>query len=250
MWEPDADYLNQIEQLIARPLRRCLRLPQSSTHALSTLVECGVLSVAAAYALAAVRFGALLHKSSPDDPCRQFFERKTNYVAVAIRRCETQMNLKTNDAKSMLTDRTAADNCQMQEWRFGETGSKYLKGCKLVAGPSLYLLRDTRRVTAIRARLRLDRPSLNASLAQRRVVTSKTCPECKASEETIEHCLLECPRYANARQTCRSELAAIQMTFDLPTILADVEKLKSPLPNKVLTITAKFLTQIDQLRRL
>src|SRR6185436_4104419 len=47
----------QVDALLARPIRRCLGLPQKSTHSSSVLVEAGILSSSALFHACALRFG-------------------------------------------------------------------------------------------------------------------------------------------------------------------------------------------------
>src|SRR4051794_18984753 len=101
---------------------------------------------------------------------------------------------------------------------------------------SLYLLPDSRQMTAVRARLRQNKSSLHASLTQRRVLFDASCPECKAPQETTEHCLLECPRYSAARNECLGKLSQLQVFPGLDSLLGNVELLPPRQQNQVLTI--------------
>src|SRR4051812_43060381 len=113
-----------------------------------------------------------------------------------------------------------------------------------------FCCRFLRKTASTRARLRLDRASLNASLAQRRVVPDKLCPECKNPEETVEHCLCVCPRYNAERKQCTVKLAAVSAAPTLDVLLGNVEHLKLYQQNAVLKTTAEFLQQIHQIRKL
>jgi hypothetical protein len=251
MWSPHEKYANQLDQLIARPLRRCLSLPQASTHALSTIVECGTLSINSQHALSALRFGSVLHKAKPNDPCLPFFHTKSNFIAAKMRRFEKAVEVKCANAAAMASVRSAIDDWQLDAWRFSDSGSSLLKGCKLQSGTSLYLLRESRRLTAVRARLRLERSSLNSSLFQRRITADPSCPECKANDETVQHCLLECPRYEMHRQNCRNGLSVLNLPLDLPTLLGDNEQIQpAARRTQALSTTGKFLAKIDEIRKL
>ena len=46
------------------------------------------------------------------------------------------------------------------------------------------------------------------------------CPWCRTVPETVEHLLMQCPRFHSHRTTLRSQLLALGVnTFDLPTTL-------------------------------
>src|SRR6478672_11510667 len=107
---------------------------------------------------------------------------------------------------------------QLAEWHHNDHGVWQLKGLKLSVGPSQYLLQDGRRLAAVRARLRLNRCSLNASLAQRRLVADPNCVVC-AVPETVEHCLLECPQYAALRHNCAAALNFLGLPLNFATVL-------------------------------
>ena len=61
-----------------------------------------------------------------------------------------------------------------------------------------YILVETRPFARLRARIHLNRPSFNVPLFIRHLAPSRTCPYC-ASDEDVEHVLLECHAYALAR---------------------------------------------------
>ena len=141
---------------------------------------------------------------------------------------------------------------QLDSWAADQKGSNSLKGLKLKAGPSKYLLTDPRHISPLRARLRLDRSSLNASLALRRVVASPLCQTCNVPE-TTEHCLLHCPTFAAARQACKDRLANLYANFDMPTLLGCILGSPGNVPffeSSVLQVTGDYLVAIHLLRKL
>lgn len=57
-----------------------------------------------------------------------------------------------------------------------------------------YILTEPRPIARLRARIRLNRPSFNASLFKRRLASTPKYPHCQSAED-IEHVLLECHAY-------------------------------------------------------
>src|SRR3954453_5904930 len=126
----------------------------------------------------------------------------------------------------------------------------------LAHGVSEYLLVDDRRTAAIRARLRHDRSSLNASLAIRRVIADPNCASCGVPE-TNEHCLLDCPAFAVPRLQCSLGLSMLSVDLDLSSVLGDVDRPKSSQDRRptavrceILKLTGAFLRDIDSVRQL
>src|SRR5690242_18864118 len=75
------------------------------------------------------------------------------------------------------------------------------------AEPPNYILSDTRPTAILRARLRLNRHHFN-ELQYRAGHQSDTpfCPSCPDVPESIDHFLLDCPRFLAHRQQLRDTL--------------------------------------------
>ncbi|KAG0707258.1 hypothetical protein GWK47_024177 [Chionoecetes opilio] len=64
-------------------------------------------------------------------------------------------------------------------------------------------------------------PALNAHKAAEDTSPDPNCPWCRNVSETIEHFLLQCPRFHSHRVVLRSQLLTLNLaTCDLPTLLA------------------------------
>jgi len=132
-----------------------------------------------------------------------------------------------------------------------------MKGIKLSPGASEYLFVDDRRTSALRARLRHDRSSLKASLADRRVEPSPNCPTCGVPEDN-DHCVLICPNFAIPRLRCTTRLSRIGQPLKSSAVaLGDTEwpakhvfRLPDNVQRELLIITGEYLRDIDNLRRL
>jgi hypothetical protein len=256
IWTIEPEYCNELNRLIARPMMRLLRLPYKSSHALSVIVDTGLLSCDALVHLAALRFAYNIYSQPGPDICKLLLSEKENVVSATVRSSLMSFNFNSLDSKRMAHARDAVDQWQWDNWGGAAGGPLQLKGVKLWHGVSEYLLVDDRRTAVIRARLRHDRSSLNASLASRRVVPSPNCSAC-GIPETSEHCLLQCPRFALPRLLCTLGLSVLAADFNLATVLGDVDRPKdSPdrLPaavrRNILKTTGSFLLEIDNIRRL
>src|SRR5579883_3622441 len=120
IWEIDSKRRNEILQLIARPLRRCLGLPQKSTSALAVLVECGLLGPHALHMLAAVNFGHNLLMQDGPDPCKKLFVELMNPANVTMRHARTLLQLDWGNRESMRKASIQAQRWQLGEWQSAE----------------------------------------------------------------------------------------------------------------------------------
>ena len=62
-----------------------------------------------------------------------------------------------------------------------------------------HLHADPPAVIALRSRLRLNSSLLNSSLKKKKMKASSQCDHCPCADETLEHVILDCPRYDSAR---------------------------------------------------
>ncbi|KAG0727408.1 Craniofacial development protein 2 [Chionoecetes opilio] len=98
--------------------------------------------------------------------------------------------------------------------------------------------------------LRLGHTTLTAHLHRLRLSPDPHCPWCMNVPETIEHFLLQCPRFHSHRVVLQSQLLALNVTtFDLPTLLAAAGVHPSR-QHAVIRLTCAFLRKTGQLPRL
>jgi hypothetical protein len=249
VWRPSADQQSNLDKLIARPARQCLSLPSKSTAIQSVLTECGLLSTNSLYELSSLRLGARILLLDAQDPCKQLYFADRNPIATEIRRIQRHHNIQCDNSAQMLSVRDRIEQAQFDSWKFESKLTTDLQGVKQSPGTSLYMLRDTRPVCNLRARLRFNRCGLNASLAQRRVVPSPLCLMCGV-DETVEHCLLECDSYDIVRNTCKNRLEAETLPMNLAVILGDEHAINSLSVAAALSITGDFLIAIHAIRKL
>ncbi|KAG0724160.1 Heparan-sulfate 6-O-sulfotransferase 2 [Chionoecetes opilio] len=112
-------------------------------------------------------------------------------------------------------------------------------------------IRQTSRVLDVAlTRLRIGHTTLTAHLHRLQLTPDPYCPWCRNVPESIEHFLLQCPRFHSHRQLLRGQLIALNVTtFDLPTLLAAAAVHPSQRPT-VIRLTCAFLRKTNQLSRL
>jgi hypothetical protein len=212
-------------------------------------VEAGILDCDSLLSLSALRFGFRLVCSDVTDPCKRLVFEQKNATAVVMRHAAGDYGVQMDDQKQIEQAHAVVEGERLERWARSPHGVWQLKGLKLTPGPSEYLLEDGRRLAAVRARLRLNRCSLNASLAQRRLVLDPNCTVC-AVPETVEHCLLECPRYEAPRRECAAALDFLRLPLNFATVLGSVYDRGPEQRRSALAATGKFLQAIDNIRKL
>jgi hypothetical protein len=117
--------------------------------------------------------------------------------------------------------------------------------------PYLYL--DTPRIARIRARLRFKQATFNQMEYMKMIgksIESKSvdnkpspyCATCKSEFETLEHVLLMCPRYNDARNVCRAALKPTKTSLSINLILA--HGLSGKHMKKILEATGLFILSV------
>lgn len=249
VWSVPPEFVARTDSILARPFRRLLSLPQKSTHSASVLIECGALTCESLLRLSALRFGFRLVASDIEDPCKRLLWVKTDAIAARINESSRWAGLPYDDAEQVRDARHRVELKQLLEWQASNVGVWQLKDLKLTTGPASYLRHDGRRLAAVRARLRLNRCSLNASLAERKVIPDAGCGVC-AVPETVEHCLLVCPQFAALRQQCAAALDYLGLPLNIAIVLGADGVSPASKQRSALVATGHFLLAIDNARRL
>ena len=119
--------------------------------------------------------------------------------------------------------------------------------------PSYLKVLNTTDATTM-ARLRFNRARLNQSLHHRSRSDTDMCPTCGNANESVEHILMHCPRYAKARYDCQVALSYhTPYVLSLQSILGSHQKLVSTtsmLTSHILNILATFIRNIRTIRRM
>src|SRR6185436_14750454 len=209
----------------------------------------GILSSSTLFAACALRFGFRVVCSDVHEPCKPLLFERKNAISACIRRSSAAVNVAIDNKEAMAVVHDQLQRHQWQEWQSNDIGCWQLKGLKLSSGPSLYLLHDGRRLATLRARLRFNRCSLRASLAERRLSADPNCEVC-AVPETVEHCLLVCPRYTIARQECAAALDLHRLPLTLASALGSLDDAGPGVRRAALATTGRYLLAIDNIRHL
>ena len=118
------------------------------------------------------------------------------------------------------------------------------------SSPQPWVRQRSRVLDVALTRLRLGHIRLNAHLHRLRLSPDPNCPWCRSVPDTIDHLLLQCPRFHSQRVLLRSQLIALRIpTFDLPTLLA-AAGVHPTQQHTVLRLTCAFLKKTGQLSRL
>ncbi|KAG0722668.1 Mitochondrial intermediate peptidase [Chionoecetes opilio] len=118
------------------------------------------------------------------------------------------------------------------------------------SSPQPWIRKKSRVLDVTLTRLRLGHTTLTAHLHHLRLSPDPHCPWCMNFPETIEHFLLQCPRFHSHRVVLHSQLLALNVTtFDLPTLLAAAGVPPSR-QHAVIRLTCAFLRKTGQLPHL
>lgn len=237
---PDPATCAELNQLLALPLRRVLRLPKR-TPALYVLAEFCLLDVERLFDKATLWFARRASTLPGDHPTALLWADSRCPVRCEVRRLEAVHGSGLSAAGALASLR----DTQLGDW-WGEEDEKHplpIKLLKFTARPSSYLRVDSRTVASRRARLRFDRSGLNASRFKRKLVDSRACPDCKAPCDDSEHALLHCPVYSAPRQSALAALSQYGLSPDLYSIaMGSVDHLPSQhLQADALTATAPLI---------
>lgn len=253
-WQPPSrDQARRLECVLLRPLLRCLGLPRSA-HGLSVLAECGLLSLKSTHQLSQVRFLRRIQGLGARHPSAQLFKSlEAAPVTAAYRPClrhsselaSAAWNVSPATTRSALTARALRDS--LDDLKASRHG-RFFKTLKTSPGLSGYLTHGCRPSIALRARLRLNRSELNDSRVSRGWGDSRHCDYCPGTDETVAHCLLECPQYAFARTTCTSAFAALGLSMTVANILSCGRDIPRATRRDIMACSRSFLQAIFKIR--
>jgi hypothetical protein len=262
VWRPPSDAVwNKLEALMLLPMRSCLKLP-TSVHRLSLLSELGLVGLKRYHQSTAVAFAHRAFGLDYNHPTQELFfrrqiERKKHpkrelkslpSFATTLAKAELALTIRHQSA-SRAHIRSAVADAQAGELKESKLGARY-KFLRESAGVAEYVLRDPRSVAALRARIRLNRASINAVLYRYRSVPSPACDRCKSPIEDVEHVLLHCPTFALARSVCSDSLYRLNLSLSVPRLIGDNSDLPAATNQALLAASGRFLLAISNIRRL
>lgn len=138
-----------------------------------------------------------------------------------------------------------------RDWRSSGKGS--LQAFRQDDSPGIapYLLHDERSTLCLRARLRFSRSHLRSHQYRFGLVDSPVCQECKLGvDETVEHVVLECPKYDGPRRRLSEALSALDLRLSVQIVLGGFEERLKTITTKIYTDTGTFLLSVSELRPL
>jgi len=253
------DYTRSLTQLIARPLRRSLGLPRSSS-AQRVLWEFGLYDLHTLHLKSIIDFAMrsqrCLDKGIP--LASQLAADCRDYVPITSPKYCTPFPQLVLDALAALRLpklpddklelKTALDAHALRVWT--TTAKASAVAMKPSLKPPMYLFIDSKPAVCIRARVRLGVALSFARLFLFRKRDSASCAFC-GLEGTIEHLLMVCPRFHTSRSACRRALERLRPPFTL-----SMEVLCGKVPvdvvdrafKKTLPITARFLLAVSKVQ--
>jgi len=248
IFRPDAKLCEQLDQLMASPLRQALRLPKGAP-AVPVLTEFGLLTTDHLYGKSALWFARRAMTLDDSHPtARQWAAEAKGAERSEVRQYEAVVGDKAIAVTNELADHRMQQR-QISDW-WDEEDKKHVlpvKLLKLNTGPSRYLILDNREAASRRARLRFDRSGLQASLKQRRLTANENCPDCKGEPDTADHVLLRCPTFDQARRACGNALARVNCHLNSGIAMGGVEDLSPQQQLTVLHATAGLLMAIGRI---
>lgn len=259
IWRPTQAQYTKLQRCIVRPLRVCLKLPQT-TSIQALLFECGIPSLEVFSNHLALRLASRLAKRfGPTHPSLQIFNvyYKRRRVAKGDGRYAPFGRLvkkiegvwQVDHAKDWITAKELLVKCH--KWFLDYQGGDYLKAVKKTTNLSPFYKVDNRDLAAHRARLRLDRAKLNFSFHQRKWVDSPDCEHCAknlniSAHETPDHVISVCPAYSNARAKLQRILSLNRYVFSTKLVLGEYPK---RMPKFVRCEIDRFLLEVHNQRQ-
>ena len=120
-----------------------------------------------------------------------------------------------------------------------------------------YLHTLTPKMSSAVSRLRFNRARLNQSLHKRKCSLTPMCNTCETTPETVEHVVMQCPRYDDIRYRCLCSLSSItkqpplRSSFPFPYLLCEIPLSVPKNHHHVLiSIIATYLSQLQRRRNM
>jgi len=136
------------------------------------------------------------------------------------------------------------------DWRSSGKGSLQQHRFNGCPGLASYLRYDDRQTFCLRARLRFARSYLRSHRHRLGLSDSDTCGECKAGvAETVDHVILSCDKYNEARQQLCDELSRLHLQLSSALVLGAFQK-EPDSASAVFAATGTFLRAVHELRQL
>ena len=262
-WTPTGKLARQLQEQMARPIRKVLGLP-SSTHTVGVLVNAGIPSFQSMREHSVIRCTQRIRtRLSLNHPAKQFVRKANEWTKFAK---ETWIRwlgdrppnepIHKRELEKVLHLRT------QQEWR---SDAAHLTSAPLVevigqddTFKTSYLRVETGKIAMLRTALRMRRALTQHTRARFKIGGDNVSPLCThptcslaSVEDTVQHLLLECPRHADARTTLRQQASSLlngAVEVTLAVILGsrsiNDQRLSSKKHRSILQLSAQFLRAI------
>jgi hypothetical protein len=259
-----------LDRLIILPIKRSLSVFATTSHA-ALFINSRLLDVESLWLKSAISYAHSLQKH-PQNPACQVFQTEladadadadvipsatpayTRSFASKIREIEARLNLHHDQHISSQQLKEAAAMDMLKRMKEKDPQVLFLKNFDFdhehPTRVDHHLRADPPAVIALRSRLRLNSTLFNSPLHRRKMKDSPHCNHCGA-EETIEHVILSCPRYASARAALIDQLRFKPPDDQLLLIClgrSEDRKLKGRKLSLFDRASASFLLEIAKLR--
>ena len=272
----------QLKRLIIYPLRRALGLPNNAHHN-SIFVESRVLPIRYLQQYHSILFARRYIKQATtqtqaQDRYDMMFDRHDNtplsqpYSTIAIR-CKAIHTQHTNTLQAIqqATSKHLWNDVFNQfytQWYQAQHPSApqpdphslfpYYNNKPICTDTSIpsYLHTLTPNTSSIVSRLRFNRARLNQSLHKRSCAITPMCATCN-TPETVQHVVMECPRYDDIRYQCLCALSShlkrppLRSSFPFPFLLCEIPLSIPACQHHIyIHIIASFLSKLQRRRNM
>jgi hypothetical protein len=273
VWRANTERMWQTMDVITTdPMRICLRLPKSS-FVKSILAETNTLPMKLQHEMSLANLQLRVQSLADGHSTRELYEeqaeskvlvkKRTPVFHAAARVVEVrELDLSKLNRKLMLAKFTVWQRVEWNKTGQGKLLRKLTKGGydakEQRFRPPRYLFADSNRVAAVRAKLRFDRTNLKDTLSRQHIIKagqSVLCDCCKyRTRESLWHLLFVCSEFKLSRKQMKAD--AQKAGISAKTIcmrewlLGDLDGLDPSLHSRALTISARFLKEVDRARPL
>jgi len=289
-WRPSPTDLTNLQRCMLKPLRKALGLPDSaqSESVLAELgiptlqrtwqhyllswaaksIDCGYRSDYLKGQLPAVsKFHSCLSRCFGGEPDQDALP----YQALTLWQSEWQplvrpekRLIRPDESPELSRKRSTALQCirprqlkrialllSYRDWRTSRQGALQSWRRDDEPGLALYLQHDERATFVLRARLRFARSYLRHHQHRLGLSADAVCQECDTGRnETIDHVVLECPKYSEARRQLQEALALLGVRLSPSLVLGQLTTRELRVAKRVLEATGTFLRTVHELRSL
>ena len=249
-WRPTLLQCTHLQSRIVHPLRLALHLP-ASTHHLSILTECGILSPSMLWPRSALIYNHHCRQLPLHHPSVIMMSKSKTHLPWHTQLVKTLREWKINDASiSVAGINSAASSQHLQLWRNSGKCKDYIQLHHPTSlSTPFYIRHDLPHHSRLRARLRLNRSYLNDSLFRRNISPSPLCSICHVPE-TPAH-LLTCPLYLIPRRRLIADMTHLPpvniLLGELPRSTSSKQRRRHI---HLLHCTGKFLSDVSSIRQL